>query len=48
MVAYITGHGLKTAEVVAEAKQLDSRWVIEPNLRSFNERVLNGVQKVTA
>jgi len=39
VVAYVTGHGLKTAEVVADGGSV-RRAEIEPSLRSFRERVL--------
>ena len=39
IVAYVTGHGLKTADAVAEADR-SSRVEIEPSLRSFRERVV--------
>jgi threonine synthase len=38
IVAYVTGHGLKTADVVSEAG-FARRVEIEPNLRSFREKV---------
>jgi threonine synthase len=38
VVAYITGHGLKAADVVSEATQ-DRRVEIEPTVRSFREMV---------
>ncbi|HKA48318.1 MAG TPA: threonine synthase [Candidatus Dormibacteraeota bacterium] len=39
VVAYVTGHGLKTADVVADGSSA-RRAEIEPSLRSFRERVL--------
>ncbi|MGI8563682.1 MAG: threonine synthase [Candidatus Dormibacter sp.] len=39
VVAYVTGHGLKAAEAVADSK-LDHLIEIDPSLRSFQERVL--------
>lgn len=39
VVAYVTGHGLKTADVLASADG-HARWVeIEPTMKSFRERV---------
>lgn len=40
VVAYVTGHGLKTAEVLA-GLDLGRRIEIEPSLRSFHEKVLS-------
>jgi len=39
VVAYVTGHGLKTAEVLASANGHARRVEIEPTLRSFREKV---------
>ena len=39
IVAYVTGHGLKTAEAIADGGSA-RRVEIEPSLRSFRERVL--------
>ena len=38
IVAYVTGHGLKTADAVADG-DAGRRVEIEPSLRSFRERV---------
>jgi threonine synthase len=39
VVVYITGHGLKTADVLAAADGQGRRVEIEPSLRSFREKV---------
>ena len=40
VVAYVTGHGLKTADVLASANGHSSRRVeIEPTMKSFREKV---------
>jgi threonine synthase len=39
VVAYVTGHGLKTADVLASANGHSKRVEIEPTLRSFREKV---------
>ncbi len=39
VVAYITGHGLKTADVVATPSASARRFEIEPTLKSFREAV---------
>jgi threonine synthase len=39
IVAYITGHGLKTADVLADAGGDHQRVEIDPTLKSFREKV---------
>src|SRR5258707_851670 len=39
VVAYVTGHGLKTADVLASANGHARRVEIEPTLKSFREKV---------
>ena len=39
VVAYITGHGLKTAEAVAAPSREARRFEIDPTLKSFREMV---------
>jgi threonine synthase len=39
VVAYVTGHGLKTADVIASAPAGGRRFEIEPTLKSFRESV---------
>jgi len=39
VVAYITGHGLKTDEAVAEPSASGRRFEIDPTLKSFRESV---------
>src|SRR5438270_9603608 len=39
VVAYVTGHGLKTADVIASAPATGRRFEIEPTLKSFKESV---------
>jgi threonine synthase len=39
VVAYVTGHGLKTADVLASANGHGRRVEIEPTLKSFREKV---------
>ena len=40
VVAYVTGHGLKTADVLASANGHSSKRVeIEPTMKSFREKV---------
>jgi threonine synthase len=39
VVAYVTGHGLKTADVLAASNGHGSRVEIEPTLKSFREKV---------
>jgi len=39
VVAYVTGHGLKTAEVLADSNGHGHRVEIEPSLKSFREQV---------
>ena len=39
VVAYVTGHGLKTADVLATANGHSRRVEIEPTLKSFREVV---------
>ena len=39
VVAYVTGHGLKTADAVAAAPSPGRRFEIEPTLKSFKESV---------
>ena len=39
VVAYVTGHGLKTADVLASANGHGRRVEIEPSLKSFREKV---------
>ena len=39
VVAYITGHGLKTADVLASANGHSKRVEIEPTMKSFREKV---------
>jgi threonine synthase len=39
VVAYITGHGLKTAEAVASPSASGRRFEIDPSLKSFRESV---------
>jgi threonine synthase len=39
VVAYITGHGLKTAEAVAAPSASGRRFEIDPSLKSFRESV---------
>ena len=39
VVAYVTGHGLKTADVIASANGHAHRVEIEPTLKSFREKV---------
>ena len=39
IVAYVTGHGLKTADVLASVDGQAKRVEIEPTLKSFREKV---------
>jgi threonine synthase len=39
IVAYVTGHGLKTADVLASVDGHAKRVEIEPTLKSFREKV---------
>jgi threonine synthase len=39
VVAYVTGHGLKTADVIASSNGHARRVEIEPTLKSFREKV---------
>jgi threonine synthase len=39
VVAYVTGHGLKTADALATANGHSRRVEIEPTLKSFREKV---------
>jgi len=39
IVAYVTGHGLKTAEVLASSNGHGRRVEIDPSLKSFREKV---------
>jgi threonine synthase len=39
VVAYVTGHGLKTADVLASANGHGRRVEIDPTLKSFREKV---------
>jgi threonine synthase len=39
IVAYVTGHGLKTADVLASVDGHARRVEIEPTLKSFREKV---------
>jgi threonine synthase len=39
VVAYVTGHGLKTAEVMAASNGHGHRVEIDPSLKSFREKV---------
>ena len=39
VVAYVTGHGLKTADVLASSNGHSKRVEIEPNMKSFREKV---------
>jgi threonine synthase len=39
VVAYVTGHGLKTADVLASANGHAQRVEIDPTLKSFREMV---------
>jgi len=39
IVAYVTGHGLKTADVLASRNGHGRRVEIEPTMKSFREKV---------
>jgi threonine synthase len=39
VVVYVTGHGLKTADVLAASNGHSRRMEIDPTLKSFREKV---------
>ena len=39
VVAYVTGHGLKTADVMTSVNGHANRVEIEPTMKSFREKV---------